>query len=340
MSTNSGKPAIRMAQYGTKHAHARGVLSVMLADSEVDVTGVFEPDAERRIQLEQAGEKPWSEVNWYDDPSEFLDDPTITAVASEGSNAESLDHTDAIIDAGKHAFYDKPAGDDYGRFESIVARAKEKSLLIQMGYMFRYHDGFERILSWANSGVLGHLFSVRAHISTSIPNEYRAALAEFKGGVFYDLAGHVIDLVVYILGRPKEVTSFMQNADTSGPPIPDKHSQRLRVRHGSGIHRHSGDGSAADGEAFRSLRNGRIGDHGALRAGGYASTVPAGAKGGISSRSIDPEARGASALRKESGGVRERHSGRESSPTAAWITSCWCRRPCFAPPEGLSRQPN
>ncbi|MCY3801244.1 MAG: Gfo/Idh/MocA family oxidoreductase [Chloroflexi bacterium] len=221
MSTNSGKPPIRMAQYGTKHAHARGVLSVMLADNEVEVTGVFEPDPEQRIQLEQAGEKPWSEVNWYDDPSEFLDDPTITAVASEGSNAESLDHTDAIIDAGKHAFYDKPAGDDYGRFESIVACAKEKSLLVQMGYMFRYHDGFERILSWANSGVLGHVFSVRAHISTSIPNEYRAALAEFKGGVFYDLAGHVIDLVVYILGRPKEVTSFMQNSDTSGPPIPD-----------------------------------------------------------------------------------------------------------------------
>ena len=124
----------------------------MLADDEVEVTGVFEPDAEQRIQLEQAGEKPWSEVNWYDDPSEFLDDPTITAVASEGSNSESLDHTDAIIDAGKHAFYDKPAGDDYARFESIVARAKEKSLLIQMGYMFRYHDGFERILSWAIQG--------------------------------------------------------------------------------------------------------------------------------------------------------------------------------------------
>ena len=124
MGTSSGKPPIRMAQYGTKHAHAPGVLSVMLADAEVELTGVFEPDPERLRQLQQAGEKPWSDVNWYDDPSEFLDDPTITAVASEGGNAESLDHTDAIIDAGKHAFYDKPAGDDYARFESIVARAR------------------------------------------------------------------------------------------------------------------------------------------------------------------------------------------------------------------------
>ena len=221
MGTSSGKPPIRMAQYGTKHAHAPGVLSVMLADAEVELTGVFEPDPERLRQLQQAGEKPWSDVNWYDDPSEFLDDPTITAVASEGGNAESLDHTDAIIDAGKHAFYDKPAGDDYARFESIIARAREKSLLVQMGYMFRYHDGFERILNWANSGLLGHVFSVRAHISTSIPSQYRASLAQFAGGVYFDLAGHMIDLVVHILGRPERITSFMQHADKSGVDIPD-----------------------------------------------------------------------------------------------------------------------
>ena len=129
MRNKSDKTPIRIAQYGTKHAHAAGVLGMMLSDPEIEVTGVFEPDEERLRQLQEADGKPWSEVQWYDDSSEFLDDPTVMAVASEGGNAESLDHTDAIIDAGKHALYDKPAGEDYARFESIIARAKEKSLL-------------------------------------------------------------------------------------------------------------------------------------------------------------------------------------------------------------------
>ena len=43
-----GKQRVRMAQYGTKHAHAPGVLAVMVANPEVEVVGVYEPDADRR----------------------------------------------------------------------------------------------------------------------------------------------------------------------------------------------------------------------------------------------------------------------------------------------------
>ena len=46
---------IRMAQYGTKHGHARGKLQAMLVNPDVEVAGVFEPDAQQREKL-QAGE--------------------------------------------------------------------------------------------------------------------------------------------------------------------------------------------------------------------------------------------------------------------------------------------
>ena len=97
----------------------------MLASPEVDVVGVYEPDPARRRTLEHAGRPPWSEVNWFDSPTEFLDEPSVLAVASEGSNAESLDHTEAIVDAGKHVFYDKPAGEDY---RAIRANRREGAL--------------------------------------------------------------------------------------------------------------------------------------------------------------------------------------------------------------------
>ena len=200
---------ISMAMYGTKHSHAPGVLSVMLANPDVEVVGVYEPDRTRRDELEMSGDGPWSHVRWLDSSSDILEDSSIVAVASEGDNAESLVHTEAIVEAGKHVFYDKPAGEDLPRFEQVLASAKRQGLLVQMGYMFRYNDGFVRIAEWARSGYLGNVFSVRAHMSTNVGADSHARLAKHQGAILYDLGGHVLDQVVWILGRPKKITSFL-----------------------------------------------------------------------------------------------------------------------------------
>ena len=59
------------------------------------------------------------------------------------------------------------------RFERVVSMARERGLLVQLGYMFRYHDGFLRIAEWARSGFLGHVFAIRAHMSTHATPEQR-----------------------------------------------------------------------------------------------------------------------------------------------------------------------
>ncbi len=206
-----------MAQYGTRHGHGQGVLKVMLGHPDVEIVGVYEPETDRRRQVERS--QIWNQVKFVESPSEFLNDPSVVAVASEGSNRESLKFTEEIVAAGKHVFYDKPAGDDYPRFERIIEQARTQGTMAQMGYMFRKHDGFERIASWARSGFLGHVFQVRAHMSTWIPEKNpegietgREGLAHFKGGIMYDLGGHMLDQVVWILGRPNQVSRFFQNS--------------------------------------------------------------------------------------------------------------------------------
>ncbi|MBG81960.1 MAG: hypothetical protein CL791_01460 [Chloroflexi bacterium] len=217
---------LRMAQYGTKHGHAEGVLRVMLDHPEVDVVGVYEPDKSRQKQIEQL--ETWSEVDFCDKPSDFLEDPSVVCVSSEGTNRESLGFTEEIVEAGKHVFYDKPAGDDYQRFERIVEKARSQHTMIQMGYMFRKHDGFERIAEWVNSGFLGQIFQVRAHMSTNVPEKNpkgtqtgREGYAHFKGGIMYDLGGHMVDQVVWLLGRPNRVTHFFQNATSKTRGVMD-----------------------------------------------------------------------------------------------------------------------
>ena len=204
--------AIPMAQYGTKHAHAAGKVIAMQANPDVELVGVFEPDDERRAALVHS-DSSFSTVHWFESAQEMLADPNIVAVASEGLNIESLEQTAEIVAAGKHVWFDKPAGDDWAQWQQVVARAREKKLLIQMGYMLRYHDGFQQIADWARSGLLGNVYFLRAHMSTNIPATRREVINAHRGGIFYELAGHMLDQVIWLLGRPTKISTFLRTDD-------------------------------------------------------------------------------------------------------------------------------
>ncbi|MDP2950401.1 MAG: Gfo/Idh/MocA family oxidoreductase [Chloroflexota bacterium] len=213
---------IRMAQYGTKHGHSPGKVCAILQHPEVELAGVFEPDMERRRQLQEE-DSPYQGVHWFGDKREMLKDPTIVAIASEGRNDESLNQTEETVEAGKHVWYDKPAGDNWEQWRRVVALAREKSLIIQMGYMFRYHNGFRQIAEWVKSGLLGDIFGIRAHMSNWIPESggafTRSVVAQHTGGMFYDLGGHMLDQITWLQGRPVKATPFFRNDAT--PSIPE-----------------------------------------------------------------------------------------------------------------------
>lgn len=211
---------IRMAQYGTRHGHAEGKLQAMLGNPAVEVTGVYEPNAARRSLL-MANGGPFGSVHWYADSRELLNDPTIVAVASEGLNSESLAHTEAIVAAGKHVWYDKPAGDDWPAWQRVVDLVEANGVYLQMGYMFRYHHGFCRITEWARSGLLGDVFSIRAHMSTWLTPAQREVISEHAGGIFYDLGGHMLDQIVWVLGRPQRVSAVLRNDSSDVPAFMD-----------------------------------------------------------------------------------------------------------------------
>ena len=200
---------MRVAQVGTRHGHAAGKLRAMLDSSEVEVVGVYEPDADRRAEV--GSEAPWDGIEWFDSMEGILADDSIVLVASEGANIESLDQTEALVDAGKHVWYDKPAGQNWAQWQRVVETARGKGTQLQMGYMFRYHEGFCQVADWIHSGFLGDVYGLRAHMSTNVGEEQRRRVGVHPGGMFYDLASHMLDQVVWMLGRPIETTSFFRN---------------------------------------------------------------------------------------------------------------------------------
>jgi predicted dehydrogenase len=207
---------VKIGQIGTKHGHARGKWRALVTNDDVDAVGIWEPDAAARA--EQQSNEAYAGARWCTSAAELLGDPSVAAVAIEGRNDESLAMAHAAVDAGKHLWFDKPAGNDWPGFQHLMAKTKARGLYVQLGYMFRYQPGFQQLAEWSRSGLLGEVFSIRAHMSTWIGLSAREVIGVHQGGIFYDLAGHMLDQVVWHLGRPTRVTLFARNDAT--PDLP------------------------------------------------------------------------------------------------------------------------
>lgn len=214
---------IRIGQYGVKHGHAAGKALALQRNPEVAFAGIYEPDQALWPRLRV--DRRYTDLPLLRSPEALLGDPAISAVAIEGSNAESLAMAEAAIAAGKHLWYDKPAGQDWPRFARLIEQARVAHRQVQLGYMFRYHQGFTQIAAWARGGLLGELFAVRAHMSTWLPLRpagweatARLDIAPHRGGIFFDLGGHMLDQLVWLLGRPQRLTPFFRNDATPEAP--------------------------------------------------------------------------------------------------------------------------
>jgi predicted dehydrogenase len=77
--------------------------------------------------------------------------------------------------------------------------------------MFRYSPGFDQVTSLARSGELGDVFSIRAHMSTWVDTPERSEQSRHRGGILYDLGGHMLDQIVWLLGEPTRITTIARN---------------------------------------------------------------------------------------------------------------------------------
>jgi predicted dehydrogenase len=204
-----------MAQLGVTHSHASGKARTMAEHPGVELCGVCEPDP---VARERAQDNPaFAGLRWFDAAAEMLADQSIVAICVEGAEGRCSELARQCVEAGKHIWYDKPAG-DWPTFHAMVTTARERGLLIQMGYMLRYNAAFRQIGDWLHSGALGDLYAVRGHMSTSSGEAARGRVA-LPGGIAFMLAPHMIDQVVWLFGeRPAKVTPFLRNDATPAAP--------------------------------------------------------------------------------------------------------------------------
>jgi predicted dehydrogenase len=195
------KPRIKIGQIGVGHAHA-SKLAVYRDSPDYEVVGIVEPDAELRKRAENT--PPYRDLKWLS-REQLLATPGLQAVLVETRVADLLDNAEACVAAGMHVGIDKPAGESLPQLRRILEAAAKKKLLVQMGYMYRYNPAVVMLREFLKKGWLGEVFEVHAVMSKVVTPAERKRLAEFRGGIMFELGCHVLDLVIGVLGAPKEV---------------------------------------------------------------------------------------------------------------------------------------
>jgi predicted dehydrogenase len=213
LAAQAAPSVIRAGILGTRHSHTTGKLRAMQDSPDYEVAGVCENDPEAKARAQK--DRRFQGLRWMSE-EQLLGDPSIHLIVVECHVWEALPWGGKVIAAGKHLHLEKPPGNKWEPFKELVDEARRKKLLLQTGYVWRWHEGINAALDAASKGWLGEVFIVRGTMNSDRDAAQRAVEARYRGGGLFELGGHVIDRIVELLGRPTKIQSWLRH-DTSYP---------------------------------------------------------------------------------------------------------------------------
>lgn len=201
-AVNEPAPArIPIGFLGVTYSHGPDKVRIAMSSPDWEFVGVCDDSPAGREICERLGAPRVSR-------DELFRRARVVAVESEVRDHAA--HALAALSAGKHVHLEKPPATTLAEIRAVVAMAREKNLLLQTGFMWRYHPGFQAIFEAVRQGWLGEVFLVRGYISNHVAPARRPEWAEFAGGALFELGSHLIDASVRLLGKPLRTQSTLR----------------------------------------------------------------------------------------------------------------------------------
>jgi predicted dehydrogenase len=203
--------ALKLGMLGMWHSHADGLVKQVTAHpEEFSLVGFYDPDPELVAKRRKAWESRVPNFRVFDTPQQVLD-LQLDGVVVEGRVFENVELARLALESGRNVMLEKPAGPSLKAHRDLVALAQRKHLHVQMIYLFRYMSAVQEMFRLARQGDLGSVYEFRARLpkDQKLYDDYAEELKHYSGGMFFEMAGHVIDMLVTILGPPNQVTPFL-----------------------------------------------------------------------------------------------------------------------------------
>jgi predicted dehydrogenase len=210
---------LKLGMLGMWHTHADGIVR-QVADhpDEFSLVGFYDPDPKVVAERQKTWARRIPGFRMFDTKEALLREK-LDGVVVEGRVHDNLKLARLALDSGRPVMLEKPAGDNLDEYRRLIDLAQRKNLRVQMIYMFRNMAAVQELLSRARKGHFGRIYEFRARLPKDLPS-YRRFVEElrlYRGGMFFEMAGHVIDVMVALLGRPGEIKSFLGHHHTEPP---------------------------------------------------------------------------------------------------------------------------
>ena len=213
------RPPFRLGMLGMWHSHADGIVSRVAENpKEFALVGFHDPDptvvAERRKRWE--AKVPGFKV--FETPEALLAEK-LDGVVVDGQVYGNLKFARMALESGRPVMLEKPAGLDLAEHRALIELARRKKLHVQMVYLFRYMTAVREMVARARKGDFGKIYEFRARLAKSLGDYQKnvGEVARYKGGIWFEMAGHGIDIMASILGKPSSSKGFLAHHHSAEP---------------------------------------------------------------------------------------------------------------------------
>lgn len=160
-----------------------------------------------RKRVEKYAEK-YNIPHVFTDYNEMLKMDEIDAVSVTTWNNVHAPASIAALKAGKHVLCEKPLALNAKEAQEMVAAAKEAGKILMVGFVRRFGENTKALKEFIDKGDLGKIYYAKTGCLRrwGNPGGWFSDKKRSGGGPVIDLGVHIIDLVRYLVGKPKAVS--------------------------------------------------------------------------------------------------------------------------------------
>jgi predicted dehydrogenase len=156
---------------------------------------------------------------WYDDAHALIDDPEVDAVYVATPPSSHKQYALMAAAARKPVYVEKPMALNYAECQAMIDACHGEHVPLFVAYYRRALPRFVKVRELLRDGVIGDVRFVNITLhEPAAPNVRDRASLPWRvrpeisgGGLFVDLASHMLDFLDYALGPIVEVRGFTAN---------------------------------------------------------------------------------------------------------------------------------
>lgn len=157
---------------------------------------------------------------WYSNADDLINDNDVSAIYIATPPLNHEEYAIKAMKAGKPVYVEKPMAIDAGAAERIKKAAKETGVKISVAHYRRQQPLFLKVKKLLQQKAIGDVRLVdlkmlqphQSEIITKTETNWRIDPSVSGGGLFYDLAPHQLDLMMYFFGKPLKASGIAFNS--------------------------------------------------------------------------------------------------------------------------------